>query len=163
MNKFISLLIIAIITAFASANSAQRINLWRLDTDYMEVSKESVDVPSVKLLDPPTVEFLRKINKVGSVKQSEKEILSALQNALPLDPSNEPFASVGIHYGLQLGDNLWLLIYRDKSNRFEIAKAIEINGLIFQKEDRKYYKPSIFPNVEALIKKSLESLEDGSD
>lgn len=147
---------ITIFIAFLSASNAEGINLWRLDTAYVEVSKQAIHAPSVRLLDPPTVEFLKRLNKVGTVDQSEKQILSVLQNTPLLNPSNEPFASIGMHYGLQLGDNLWILIYRDKSNRYEIAKAIEINGLIFQKEDRKYYKSSIFPKVEDLIIKSLE-------
>jgi hypothetical protein len=103
------------------------------------------------------LEFYKKLNKLGTVELSEKQIIDVLKSAPLLNPANEPFASIGLHYGLQIDNINWILIYRDKSNRFEIATAIEINGLIFQKTDRKYYKATIFPKVEELIIKSLET------
>lgn len=142
--KLIFLLIAATTFEFAAA---QEIKLCKGVQNSIEVSKEAILVPSVRILDTPIVIYYEKDKKIINFKSSEEIDIKSIVAKGNLDPEKESFFGEGIYFIIEINPDVIFIFFRENNgDRYMIARGIEFKGIVFQKTDFEYFSKQAIPN-----------------
>ncbi len=113
----------------------------------IEISKEAVLVPSIRMLDSPSVVYYEKENKILNLDIPHKNLTETLDGKGDLDAKEESFFDEGDYFIVEIAPDNIFVVFREKSgDRYMVSRGIEIKEIVFQKNDFKYFSMRALPS-----------------
>lgn len=137
------LILFSFVVIFSRAN-AQEITIWSASKSTLVISKDSVSIPTVRILDDVIIRYYTLTKKIDSTKIPSLES-SFFDGVGSLKENEQAFLGVCDLYIIIFDDEFYIILDEKNSGRFGLARAVNRNSLIFQTSQLKMFPEKSIP------------------